>query len=58
MSTLVYRCRQIITDGELIGEFSVERFVEKPVEGKGDGGYLTLRGRFGSRTLRPSVTTR
>jgi hypothetical protein len=46
MSTLVYRCRQIITDGELIGEFSVDRFVEKSVEGRGDGGYRGAPGQY------------
>jgi len=46
MSTLVYRCRQIITDGTLIGEFSVDGFVEKSVEGKGDGGYRGAPGQY------------
>src|SRR5215475_16058456 len=55
MSTLVYSCRQIITDGELSGEFSVDRLVEKSVEGRCDGGNRGAPGQYppgqGSRAI-------
>jgi hypothetical protein len=36
MSTLAYKCRQIVTGGRVMGRFSAGGFVENPVEIMGD----------------------